>query len=168
VPAEPAAKDEPAQTTPKAPPVFHLPTADEVPVVPAVPPRPVPVSASAASQSASVTGSLPSRQTSEHLDRIESDAQQHSDALSELRGLYAPSYTPPVVDEVPLEATGLTRRSPKATEVEVAPATAAPTGRQRTAAEVRGMLSGFRSGVERGRSAPAETTETTDETTEDN
>jgi hypothetical protein len=86
----------------------------------------------------------------------------HSSALSELRGLYAPSFTPevaPPVEAVP--SGGLTRRTPKSVD-DGAVASAAPAqpARTRSAAEVRGMLSGFRAGVERGRGS----TDSTDST----
>jgi hypothetical protein len=60
------------------------------------------------------------------------------------------------VDAPPQQTSGLTRRTPKAAEPVPVAAPAGPA-RQRTAAEVRGMLAGFRSGVERGRTAPAPT-----------
>jgi hypothetical protein len=77
-----------------------------------------------------------------------------SSALSELRGLYAPSFTPEVAPPVVAPSGGLTRRTPKSVD-DGAAATAAPAqpARTRSAAEVRGMLSGFRAGVERGRGA---------------
>jgi hypothetical protein len=76
----------------------------------------------------------------------------HSSALSELRGLYAPSFTPEVAPPVAAPSGGLTRRTPKSVD-DGAAASAVPTqpARTRSAAEVRGMLSGFRAGVERGR-----------------
>ena len=89
----------------------------------------------------------------------------HSSALSELRGLYAPSFTPEVAP--PVEAApsgGLTRRTPKSVD-DGAVASAAPAqpARTRSAAEVRGMLSGFRAGVERGRGS-ADSIDSTDST----
>ncbi|MGH8969521.1 MAG: nitrate- and nitrite sensing domain-containing protein [Actinomycetes bacterium] len=92
------------------------------------------------------------------LVRDEVSARLHSDALSELRGLYEPKYAggegaaEPVVE-------ALVRRSPKPVAPDDdAPSTADVNGtprRTRNATEVRGMLSGFRAGVERGRSVPA-------------
>jgi hypothetical protein len=85
----------------------------------------------------------------------------HSSALSELRGLYAPSFTPEVAPPVATPSGGLTRRTPKAVD-DGAAASAAPAqpARTRSAAEVRGMLSGFRAGVERGRGT--DSTDSTD------
>jgi hypothetical protein len=72
-----------------------------------------------------------------------------SSALSELRGLYAPSFTP---TPAPVAAEGLARRTPKAGEAPSAePAASSVPRRARNASDVRGMLSGFRAGVERGR-----------------
>jgi len=85
-------------------------------------------------------------------------------SLSELRGLYEPSFTPVVAPPAPEEAPagGLVRRTPKAA-TEAAGPPPPPAPRTRNAAEVRGMLSGFRAGVERGRgsdleAAPADST----------
>jgi hypothetical protein len=86
------------------------------------------------------------------MDRI-ARSDLHSSALSELRGLYAPaSFTPEVAPPVAAPSGGLTRRTPKSVD-DGAAASAAPAqpARTRSAAEVRGMLSGFRAGVERGR-----------------
>ena len=99
------------------------------------------------------------------LDRMTARSDLHSSALSELRGLYAPSFTPevaPPVEAVP--SGGLTRRTPKSVD-DGAVASAAPAqpARTRSAAEVRGMLSGFRAGVERGRGS-ADSTDRTDRT----
>jgi hypothetical protein len=83
----------------------------------------------------------------------QSDLQ--SSALSELRGLYAP-FTPEVAPPVAAPTGGLARRTPKAATDDTTPASApAQPARSRSAAEVRGMLSGFRAGVERGRGGDA-------------
>ncbi len=89
-------------------------------------------------------------------DSYTSDAdersQQAHNAISELRGLYEPSYAP--VSLTPLSVPGgLTRRqrTAPAPVASVAPAAAMPA-RDRSATQVRGMLTGFRAGVERGRS----------------
>ncbi len=81
-------------------------------------------------------------------------AQLHSDALSELRGLYEPTFTPSA-GQAAAAREGLTRRSPAAAATAVADAPAAPRP-ERDADKVRGMLSGFRAGVERGRDAEGE------------
>jgi len=101
-------------------------------------------------------------------DRSDSDriarSDLHSSALSELRGLYAPSFTPEVAPPVAAPSGGLTRRTPKSVD-DGAAASAAPVqpARTRSAAEVRGMLSGFRAGVERGRSTEgSDSTDSTD------
>ncbi len=83
--------------------------------------------------------------------RMAARAEMHQSALSELRGLYEPSFAPPAPVPAAAPAGGLTRRTPKAAEEAAAEQAAPPPARTRTAAEVRGMLSGFRAGVERGR-----------------
>jgi hypothetical protein len=101
------------------------------------------------------------------LDRMAAQAELHSSALSELRGLYEPSFTPVVAPPATEEPAGggLTRRTPKAAAADAGPP-APPPARTRSAAEVRGMLSGFRAGVERGRHSGAdETTASTDSAT---
>jgi HAMP domain-containing protein len=121
-----------------------------------------------ASAGPDVAGSLPSRipssavepvglAPSADLDRMAAQAQLHQSALSELRGLYEPSFAAPAPAPVPTESAGLTRRTPKAAvDAGVAGSgTVPPPARTRTAAEVRGMLSGFRAGVERGRGSDA-------------
>jgi hypothetical protein len=85
-------------------------------------------------------------------------------AISELRGLYEPAVAPRHASAPASESTapnGLTRRTPKAPAPEPVPVPAGPR-RERTASEVRGMLAGFRAGVERGRTT--DTTEPTDPT----
>jgi hypothetical protein len=79
-----------------------------------------------------------------------------SSALSELRGLYAPSFTP---TPAPVAAEGLARRTSKAGEAPAAePAASSVPRRARSASDVRGMLSGFRAGVERGRGTAGDDT----------
>ena len=137
----------------------EVPAAPAVPVMPARTPAQVPVGVG----SATTSGGLPSRGSAvpgkttadlaaaADLDRLAARSQMASNALSELRGLYEPSFTPSATP-VAASPAGLTRRMPKAPD---APATArqqaAAPARPRTAKEVRGMLSGFRAGVERGR-----------------
>jgi hypothetical protein len=86
----------------------------------------------------------------------------HSSALSELRGLYEPSFSPRTAP-----ASGeLIRRTRKSDQTETtAPAPAAAPPRARDAAQVRGMLAGFRAGVERGRGSATEPTSDDDPTT---
>jgi hypothetical protein len=86
----------------------------------------------------------------------------HSSALSELRGLYAPSFTP---TPAPAVGEGLARRTPKSGDVPAAgpaPTTVPVPRRARSASDVRGMLSGFRAGVERGRGSADDATDATD------
>jgi hypothetical protein len=101
-------------------------------------------------------------------DRLTARSDIQSSALSELRGLYQPAFTPEVAPPAEVPSGGLTRRTARAVDEDatttITPAPAAPV-RTRSAAEVRGMLSGFRAGVERGRGSadatdPADTTET--------
>jgi len=79
-----------------------------------------------------------------------------ADALSELRGLYEPTFAPgsPEQAEAPTEPA-LVRRTPKeaATTGARTTGTVVPPARTRSASEVRGMLSGFRAGVARGRAS---------------
>jgi hypothetical protein len=83
------------------------------------------------------------------LDQLALNAELQKSALSELRGLYEPSS--PVAEA----AAGLARRQRRAVEAVVEAEPETPS-RARDATEVRGMLTGFRAGVERGRSAPSE------------
>ncbi len=100
----------------------------------------------------------PPRRPPPDLDHMASQAQMHSSALSELRGLYEPSFTPAVAPPAPTEvpAGGLIRRTPKAVTETAGPAAPAAPARSRSAAEVRGMLSGYRAGVERGRDSASD------------
>ena len=80
-----------------------------------------------------------------------------SEALSELSALS--TYSPQAVEET--APASLTRRTPLATEagqMASRPVAEEPLGARRgarNAADVRTMLSGFRAGVERGRTSPA-------------
>ena len=98
---------------------------------------------------------MPSSTMSE-LDQHALNTELQKSALSELRGLYAPSFNQDAapVTEAP---AGLIRRQRRAVEVvaDIEPVVETPA-RTRDAGEVRGMLTGFRAGVERGRSAPAD------------
>jgi signal transduction histidine kinase len=90
------------------------------------------------------------------LEQLAAASRLQSEALTELSRLYAPSYAPTTAP-----SGGLTRRTPRAPAAtpEPVPAPAAAPGgatdaeRPRNASEVRGMLAGFRAGVERGRSS---------------
>lgn len=76
-------------------------------------------------------------------------------ALSELTRLHATTYTPPAMQHVAEQTPGgLTRRTPKRPAEPVADAADSPVtaARPRSADDVRGLLAGFRAGVERGRS----------------
>ena len=148
-------------------PVAHDTTPDERPAAPlarpALPERqqsaPVPVGVTAAT----VDAAVPSAPAESHGGR----SDLASSALSELRGLYEPSFTPaPARPAATTSAdTGLARRTPRATSAPapVVPAAPTPPARHRSASEVRGMLSGFRAGVERGRAPQSD--ESTDDPT---
>jgi hypothetical protein len=106
-----------------------------------------------------VAAPLVPRQT---LEQQAVSAQLHSAALSELRGLYEPTYAPPA-GSVPTA-----RRTPAASAPPAAPAapakpastpTATAPRRDRNPDDVRGMLSGFRAGVARGRTSAPGTTD---------
>jgi hypothetical protein len=85
------------------------------------------------------------------LDQHALNAELQKSALSELRGLYEPSFNQ-VAAPVAEASPGLIRRQRRAVEVEVEAVAQVPA-RSRNAGEVRGMLAGFRAGIERGRSA---------------
>jgi len=88
------------------------------------------------------------------LDQLALNAELQKSALSELRSLYEPAHqgAAPAAD-----AAGLVRPQRRVVEpvVESGQLPEAPT-RERDAVQVRGMLSGFRAGVERGRTATTE------------
>ncbi len=141
-----AAPRPPAQQVPEFP----------VAPVPAVPPRaPQPAYAIAGDHAQRTTEAAQPDQPYHSSLPTMSDADLASSALSELRGLYEPSFTP-VIAPTPVGPGNLTRRTRRA-EVDEPPeeAPAAPR-RNRNPADVRGMLSGFRAGVERGRTAPSD------------
>jgi len=120
------------------------------PAVPALPPRqPLPTRGAGSDVA-------PSR-GDEQLDGFAARSELAASALSELRGLYEPTYAPAATPAASTPA-GLTRRTPRASQQQTAPAPLAPAQRRgRDAAEVRGMLSGFRAGIERGRSGASST-----------
>jgi hypothetical protein len=183
-PAVPAVADlpvpPPVADLPVATPVAGRPDAgpdvppDAPPVQAALPPRrsaaPVPVAAGALPSRAPVDSPVPAPPApSQDLDRMAARSDLASSALSELRGLYEPSFAPAVQRPAAPDDSGLARRTPKAAAPAPAPAqAAAPAGprpaRQRSATEVRGMLSGFRAGVERGRAPQDDQTGPTDQT----
>ena len=77
-----------------------------------------------------------------------------AEALSELRGLYEPTFVPAVPEQAePTAEPALVRRTPKEAAATAARSSGTPgtPARTRSANEVRGMLSGFRAGVARGR-----------------
>jgi hypothetical protein len=88
------------------------------------------------------------------LDQLALNAELQKSALSELRSLYEPAHqgAAPAAD-----AAGLIRRQRRVVEpvVETEQLPETPT-RERDAVQVRGMLSGFRAGVERGRTATSD------------
>lgn len=86
------------------------------------------------------------------MEALAASSKLQSEALSELSRLYSP----PAFTPEPAAAGGLTRRTRKTETVPVQTAPAVEPGddRPRTATEVRGMLAGFRAGVERGRTSP--------------
>jgi len=89
--------------------------------------------------------------TMSDLDQLALNAELQSSALSELRSLYEPAFNQSSAP-APEAQAGLIRRQRRAVEAPVEAEPAVPS-RSRDAVEVRGMLSGFRAGVERGRSA---------------
>ena len=89
--------------------------------------------------------------TMSDLDQLALNAELQSSALSELRSLYEPAFNQSSAP-APEAQAGLIRRQRRAVEAPVEAEPDVPS-RSRDAVEVRGMLSGFRAGVERGRSA---------------
>jgi signal transduction histidine kinase len=161
----------PSQQVPAVPvPVTPMPRRAAVPLPASAEPLPERASVGATASASAATASGGSDRS--ELDRMTARSDLQSSALSELRGLYAPSFTPEVAPPVVAPSGGLTRRTPKSVD-DGAAATAAPAqpARTRSAAEVRGMLSGFRAGVERGRgsadSADGTSTDSTDGTSSD-
>ena len=148
--------------SPVAPaPVAPAPVAP-APVAPA-PVAPAPVVALELPSRSPVTATVPTAlPPSEDLERLAVRSEMAATALSELRGLYEPSFTPAAAPPRPasgdIRSGGLSRRTPKATEAAATATPVAPPApaRERTATEVRGMLAGFRAGVERGRTTSAE------------
>jgi hypothetical protein len=131
-------------TAPAAVPV--VPSREQVPAMSAALPTRSAAAAAVPAHPAPVdTG--PAAGVSE-LERMTARSDLQSSALSELRGLYAPSFAP---TPAPVAAEGLARRTPKAGEAPTAEPAASVPRRARNASDVRGMLSGFRAGVERGR-----------------
>lgn len=123
---------------------------DAAPAVPAVDNR-RPLPTRAAGTAPAGDRSPAGGEDRDQLDRFAARSELAASALSELRGLYEPTYTPAA--QPAAAPAGLTRRTPRASQPGPAPAPAGPSQRRgRDAAEVRGMLSGFRAGVERGRS----------------
>jgi signal transduction histidine kinase len=87
------------------------------------------------------------------LDQLALNAELQKSALSELRSLYEPAHqgAAPTAD-----AAGLIRRQRRVVEPVVESGLPEAPTRERDAGQVRGMLSGFRAGVERGRTATSE------------
>jgi hypothetical protein len=115
-------------------------------------------------RSSVAAGAPVSPAASDDLERMTQRSDLTSSALSELRGLYEPSFVPtPARPAADTPDTGLARRTPKVAPDRAAAPRALPT-RQRSANEVRGMLTGFRAGVERGRAPQASDAATDDQT----
>jgi hypothetical protein len=170
-----------AETAPAAPVVAPrfpaaLPTRDQTAVSPSAPPLQAPAAESApAPIEASPFEQVPVQQvpvesdafdqartevdqpmvsaTMSELDQLALNAELQKSALSELRRLYEPAHQ----GATPAAAAGLIRRQRRAVEpvVESEQLPDVPA-RERDAVQVRGMLSGFRAGVERGRTATSE------------
>ena len=131
------------------------------PVAPSAPPR----QASATEPAPTPVSQPTASATMSELDQLALSAELQKSALSELRGLYEPSFArsaAPVAEgaaarvvegaaPVAEAPVGLIRRQRRAVEV-VAETVPVEPARARDASEVRGMLAGFRAGVERGRS----------------
>jgi hypothetical protein len=159
-PTPPVATESVRNERADAPPEAPRPHRELASIAPSAPPRQASAATSQPAQfpSEQRAAPQPSAEESEpatpatELDQLARNAQLHSSALSELRGLYEPAFkqtSAPAADA----PTGLTRREPRAV-VPVAEEELPPVPpRTRDAAEVRGMLSGFRAGVDRGRSA---------------
>jgi Nitrate and nitrite sensing/HAMP domain len=127
-------------------------------VAPSAPPR----QASAAAPVSQPAAPAPMSE----LDQMALNAELHKSALSELRGLYEPSVNQAAAPSADA-AAGLIRRQRRAVEAVVEPELPDVPARARDASEVRGMLTGFRAGVERGRTAPSEASEPDADPTDD-
>jgi hypothetical protein len=185
VPAPVAARPVPAAPAPAAPvaepkvaefPVAAPPSEAPVAATPVLPSRgaaeqrvPVAAGLTARARSAAEPPPVPASAPSEQSLLAQSDLT--SSALSELRGLYEPTFAPvepaPAAETTSPVAGGLVRRTPKSSEAATPTTVARARTRQRSATEVRGMLSGFRAGVERGRTADTPADETTPADTKD-
>jgi hypothetical protein len=91
--------------------------------------------------------------TSDTTSDITSNALLASMALTELSRLSASAYSPEVTAPRAPADSGLTRRPQRAEASEASAGPEPVPVRPRSATEVRGMLSGFRAGVERGRTS---------------
>lgn len=151
----------PASSTPSASPFASLFASVQAdPYVPqAAPPLPLPT-ASPVNVSGATTEEHPEGEPQPAApepvpvgDVLRQRSALASEALTELSRLS--TYRPAAVDRKP--PTALTRRTPAATsaaEIQQ-PQTAPANRRNRDAADVRSMLSGFQAGVERGRTSPS-------------
>jgi hypothetical protein len=137
------ARLEPTWAPPTPAPAYPADAAPPSPYVATVPA--VPAQAEYATAGLPVGPPLQASQTRPRVP----DADLASSALSELRGLYEPSFTPVAVPAA--DTAGLARRTRRTESVPQEQPTPAAPRRTRNPAEVRGMLSGFRAGVERGR-----------------
>ena len=159
-PPAPLAPDALAPVRVEASAVPPLPQRELSPVAPSAPPR----QASATEPAPTPVSQPTASATMSELDQLALNAELQKSALSELRGLYEPSFArsaapvaegaAPVVEgaaPVAEPPMGLIRRQRRAVEV-VAETVPVEPARARDASEVRGMLAGFRAGVERGRS----------------
>jgi hypothetical protein len=144
---------------PSAPP-FQAPAAEPAPApietspVEQVPVQQVPVEPAAVEYARTEVDQPMVSATMSELDQLALNAELQKSALSELRRLYEPAHQGAVPAA---DAAGLIRRQRRAVEpvVESEQLPDAPA-RERDAVQVRGMLSGFRAGVERGRTATTE------------
>jgi hypothetical protein len=108
----------------------------------------------------SATPDVPVQQApSDGADTLAARSDLASSALSELRGLYEPTFAPARQESADADGGGLARRTPKSAEAAASAPTPARPSRHRSANEVRGMLAGFRAGVERGRTPQPESTD---------
>jgi hypothetical protein len=145
----------PPLEAPASPSAVSAPSATEPSPFDQIPVQQVPVGPAAIEHAPTEVDQPMVSATMSELDQLALNAELQKSALSELRSLYEPAYQGPApVAEAPV---GLIRRQRRAVEpvVEVEQQPEA-SSRSRDAGQVRGMLSGFRAGVERGRSATSD------------
>jgi anti-sigma regulatory factor (Ser/Thr protein kinase) len=152
-PAPPAPPVEQTPPAPPAPPVQQAPPAPPAPPAPRPSPFAPPAPPTPAAGTAPVPDPVPVPVPVPAPVHVPVPAPP-VDVLADLPGLYEPAPTPDAPAQPVRAVEGLARRTPKSAAAPAPTPDDAPLGapRPRSADNVRGMLSGFRAGVQRGRS----------------